>query len=117
GTLRAPGPINPYADVNAQLSDGNSSYNALNIELKKRFSTNVQFFATYTWSHSIDESSDLQTLLKPQDNTNFKAEHSDSLFDQRHRFVFSGVFSTPDSWRTRGGWRRVMDGLSLFPVL
>ena len=68
------GPINPYADVNAQLSDGYSSYNALNVELKKRFSNDIQFFATYTWSHSIDDSSDLQTLLKPQDNTNFRAE-------------------------------------------
>jgi hypothetical protein len=117
GTVRAPGPINPYADVNAQLSDGNSSYNALNLEVKKRFSSNIQFFATYTWSHSIDESSDLQTLLKPQDNTNFKAEHSDSLFDQRHRFVFSGVFGTPDSWRTGGGWKRFMHGFSFSPIV
>src|SRR6185503_9735510 len=43
GSLRTPGLINPYADVNAQLSDGTSSYNAMNLELKKRFSTNVQF--------------------------------------------------------------------------
>jgi hypothetical protein len=117
GSVRAPGPINPYADVNAQLSDGNSSYNALNLELKKRFSNNMQFFATYTWSHSIDESSDLQTLLKPQDNTNFKAEHSDSLFDQRHRFVFSGVFSTPDTWRSGGGWKRFLHGFSFSPII
>ncbi len=117
GSLRAPGPINPYSDVNAQLSDGNSSYNALNLEVKKRFSNNMQFFATYTWSHSIDESSDLQTLLKPQDNTNFKAERSDSLFDQRHRFVFSGVFSSPDGWRTGGGWKRWMSGFSFSPIV
>ncbi len=37
GSVRTPGPINPYSDVNAQLSDGNSYYNALNLELKKRF--------------------------------------------------------------------------------
>jgi hypothetical protein len=117
GTVRAPGPIHPYADVNAQLSDGNSSYNALNLEMKKRFSTNIQFFATYTWSHSIDESSDLQTLLKPQDNTNFKAEHSDSLFDQRHRFVFSGVFSSPDGWRSGGGWKRWLHGFTFSPIV
>jgi hypothetical protein len=103
GSLATPGPINPYADVNAQLSDGNSSYNALNLELRKRFSNRMQFLASYTWSHSIDDSSDLQTLLKPQDNTNFRAERSDSLFDQRHRFVFSGVIGSPDSW---GGFMR-----------
>ena len=117
GSLRTPGPINAYADVNAQLSDGYSSYNALNLELKKRFSTNIQFYATYTWSHSIDDSSDLQTLLKPQDNTNFRAERSDSLFDQRHRFVFSGVFSSPDGYRSAGGWKRVLADFSFAPIV
>jgi hypothetical protein len=117
GSLRTPGPINPYADVNAQLSDGNSSYNALNLEVKKRFGSNMQFYATYTWSHSIDDSSDLQTLLKPQDNTNFRAERADSLFDQRHRFVFSGVFSTPDGWRNGGGWKKFMHGFSFSPII
>lgn len=117
GSLATPGPINPYADVNAQMSDGNSSYNALNIEWKKRFSNNMQFFATYTWSHSIDDSSDLQTLLKPQDNTNFNAERSDSLFDQRHRFVFSGLFSAPERWRD-GNWaQKFAHGFQVAPII
>jgi hypothetical protein len=117
GTLRAPGPISPYSDVNAQLSDGRSSYNAMNLELKKRFSNSMQFFASYTWSHSIDDSSDLQTLLKPQDNTNFRAERSDSLFDQRHRFVFSGIFSSPDRWRSGNGFQKFLHGFSVAPIV
>ena len=117
GSLRAPGPINPYADVNAQLSDGNSSYNAMNLELKKRFSSHLQFLASYTWSHSLDDSSDLQTLLKPQDNLNFRAERSDSLFDQRHRFVFSGVIGAPDGWRSGGSMHRFMHGFTLSPIV
>ncbi|MEO7539286.1 MAG: TonB-dependent receptor [Pyrinomonadaceae bacterium] len=117
GTLRSAGPLNAYADVNAQLSDGNSSYNAMNLELKKRFSTNMQFLASYTWSHSIDDSSDLQTLLKPQNNLNFRAERSDSLFDQRHRFVFSGVIGTPDSWRSSGGYRGFLHGFTFSPIV
>jgi hypothetical protein len=116
GSLRAPGPINPYADVNAQLSDGRSSYNALNLEWKKRFSTNVQFLASYTWSHSIDDSSDLQTLLKPQDNTNFRAERSDSLFDQRHRFVFSGVFASPSDWKRGETWQKIFSDFTVAPI-
>ncbi len=117
GSLRTPGPINPYSDVNAQLSDGYSSYNALNLELKKRFSNNFQFFATYTWSHSIDDSSDLQTLLKPQDNTNFRAERSDSLFDQRHRFVLSGVIGSPDGWRNGSGFQRFFSDFTVAPII
>jgi hypothetical protein len=111
GTVRTPGPLSPFGDVSAQLSDGNSYYNAMNLEVKKRFSSNVQFLASYTWSHSIDDSSDLQTLLKPQNNLDFRAERSDSLFDQRHRFVFSGVIGSPDSW---GGFMR---GFTFSPIV
>ncbi len=117
GTLLSPGLLNAYADVNSQMSDGNSSYNALNLEVKKRFGNNMQFFATYTWSHSIDDSSDLQTLLKPQDNTNFRAEKADSLFDQRHRFVFSGVFGTPDEWRLGNGFQKFAHGFTFSPIV
>jgi hypothetical protein len=117
GSLRSPGPISPYGAVNAQVSDGNSSYNALNIELKQRFSNNIQFFAGYTWSHAIDDSSDLQTLLLPQDVTNFRAEKSNSLFDQRHRFVFSGVFGPPESWKGAGGFKGFAHGFTLAPIV
>jgi hypothetical protein len=109
--------LNAYADVNSQTSDGNSSYNALNLEVKKRFGSNMQFFATYTWSHSIDDSSDLQTLLKPQDNTNFRAEKADSLFDQRHRFVFSGIFGTPDEWRSGNAFQKFGHGFTFAPIV
>ena len=117
GTVRTPGPITAFGDVSAQLSDGNSSYHAMNLEVKRRFSTSMQFLASYTWSHSIDDSSDLQTLLKPQDNFNFRAERADSLFDQRHRFVFSGVINAPDNWRSGGGFRGFLHGFTLAPII
>ena len=117
GSVRTPGPISPFGDVSAQVSDGNSSYNAMNLELKQRFSSNFQFLASYTWSHSIDDSSDLQTLLKPQDNRNFRAERSDSLFDQRHRFVFSGFLTAPDNWNAGGGFKRFLSGFTVAPIV
>jgi hypothetical protein len=116
GTLRSPGTISPFGSVNAQVSDGNSNYHALNAELKKRFSHNFQFLASYTWSHSIDDSSDLQTLLLPQDNRNFAAERADSLFDQRHRFVFSAVFASPAAWRSGDGLHRFLSDFVLSPI-
>ncbi|MDQ2921912.1 MAG: TonB-dependent receptor [Acidobacteriota bacterium] len=117
-SLRTPGLISPFADVSAQLSDGNSSYNALNLELKRRFSNNFQFMASYTWAHSIDDSSDLQTLLKPQNNRNFRAERADSLFDQRHRFVFSGVWAAPGAWRnSSSGAERFFSDFTVAPIL
>jgi hypothetical protein len=118
GSVRTPGVISPFGDVSAQLSEGNSNYNAMTLEAKRRFSNNFQFLASYTWSHSIDDSSDLQTLLKPQDNRNFRAERSDSLFDQRHRFVFSGVATSPDSWRnSESAARRFFSNFTIAPIL
>jgi hypothetical protein len=117
GTLRTPGAVSPFGSINAQTSDGNSTYHAMNIDLKKRFSNNFQFLASYTWSHSIDDSSDLQTLLLPQDNRNFRAERANSLFDQRHRFVFSAVFASPERWRSGDGLHKFMADFSLAPIV
>ncbi len=116
GSLRTPGTISPFGSINAQTSDGNSTYNALNVDVKKRFSHDFQFLASYTWSHSIDDSSDLQTLLLPQDNRNFGAERADSLFDQRHRFVFSGILSAPSSWAKEGGFHRALSNFTVAPI-
>jgi hypothetical protein len=117
GSLRTPGVISPFGSVNAQVSDGNSSYNAMNLEVKRRFANNFTFLASYTWSHSIDDSSDLQTLLIAQDVDNFNAERADSLFDQRHRFVFSGVLMSPDSWRSGSGWQKFLADFTVAPIV
>lgn len=117
GSLRTPGLISPFGAVNAQLSDGKSNYNALNVDLKRRFANNLQFLATYTWSHSIDDSSDLQTLLIPQDVNRFNLERADSLFDQRHRFVFSGVVTSPTGWRSGNGWQKFLSDFTVAPII
>jgi hypothetical protein len=116
GALARPGIISTYGDVNAQVSDGNSLYNAASFDLKRRFANNFQFLASYTWSHSIDDSSDLQTLLLPQDASNLAAERADSLFDQRHRFVFSGVLASPVAWRGAGGWHSFLSDFIVAPI-
>jgi hypothetical protein len=118
GTLSTPNVVSPFGDVNAQSSIGNSNYNALNLDLKKRFSNNFQFLVSYTWSHSIDDSSDLQTLLKPQNNRLVDAERADSLFDQRHRFVFSAVVASPPEWRSSSNTlHRVLADFTVAPIL
>ncbi|MBI2681842.1 MAG: TonB-dependent receptor [Acidobacteriales bacterium] len=116
-TLRTPGPLSPFGSVNSQSSTGTSDYNALNVDLKKRFSKNFSFLASYTWSHSIDDSSDLQTLLLPQDNYNVRAERADSLFDQRQRFVFSGVVTSPAAWDKGSGVSKFFSNFTFAPIL
>jgi len=52
-----------------------------------------------------------------KNNRNFAAERSDSLFDQRHRFVFSGVIGAPSSWKNSGGFYGFLDGFTLAPIV
>ena len=90
----------PFSDAPANYSSGSSVYHGFTANLKKRFSNHYEFLASYTWSHAIDDSTDLQSPLSPQDSYDLKAERSTSLFDQRHRFVFSAVYN---SGRVNGG--------------
>jgi hypothetical protein len=118
GTLRTPGVLTPFGSVNAQISNGSSNYDAMNVEFKRRFANNFQFLASYTWAHAIDDSSDLQTLLIAQDVTRPELERADSLFDQRHRFVFSGVVTSPQDWQNADGWwQRLLANFTVAPIV
>ena len=84
----------PFGDMDANFSNGSSVYHGLSTNLRKRFNRHYELLASYTWSHAIDDSTDLQATLTPQDSYFPSRDRSTSLFDQRHRFVFSGVFQS-----------------------
>jgi len=84
----------PFNGVDAQESDAASWYNALTVNLQKSFSRHLTLLSSYTWSHSIDNATDLQTTLLPQDPRFFNLERGNSVNDQRHRWVTSGVYQT-----------------------
>jgi hypothetical protein len=84
----------PFGDMDANYSNGSSIYHGFTANLRKRFSSHYEFLASYTWSHAIDDSTDLQSTLTPQDSFFPALDRSNSSFDQRHRFVFSGVYQT-----------------------
>ena len=84
----------PFGDMDANYSNGSSIYHGFTANLRKRFTNHYEFLASYTWSHAIDDSTDLQSTLTPQDSYIPAADRSTSLFDQRHRLVFSGVYQT-----------------------
>jgi outer membrane receptor protein involved in Fe transport len=85
----------PFGDMTPNLTTGTSDYNALSVNLRKRFISKYEFLFSYTWSHAIDDSTDVvSTSDAPQNNFNPNAERSTSTFDQRHRFVLSGVYNS-----------------------
>jgi hypothetical protein len=84
----------PFGDMDANYSNGSSVYHGFSANLRKLFNRHYEFLASYTWSHAIDDSTDLESTLTPQDSYYPALDRSNSLFDQRHRFVFSGVYQT-----------------------
>ncbi len=84
----------PFSDMDANFSNGSSVYHGLSANLRKRFSDHYEFLASYTWSHAIDDATDLQATLTPQDSYYPGRDRSNSTFDQRHRFVLSGVYQS-----------------------
>jgi hypothetical protein len=107
----------PFNSVDAQLSDGNSWYNALTFNLTKRFSRSFELLSSYTYSHSIDDSTDLQSPLEPQDSRFPFPERSNSVNDQRHRWVTSAVFQSPQGKIGDGFTRRFLGGFTVAPIV
>ena len=107
----------PFNSVDAQLSDGSSSYNALTFNLTKRFSHSFELLSSYTYSHSIDDSTDLQSPLEPQDSRFPFLERSNSVNDQRHRWVTSAVFQSPRGKGGDGFAKQFFGGFTFAPII
>ena len=69
----------PFGDMDANYSNGSSIYHGFSTNLRKRFGGHYEFLASYTWSHAIDDSTDLQSTLTPQDSYYPQLERSTSL--------------------------------------
>lgn len=80
---------------NVLESTADSSYNALILQVSRRFSRHFSLNASYTFSKSIDEVTDFNSDYEPQDQLNANAERALSAFDQRHRVVVSSVMESP----------------------
>ncbi|HWZ51210.1 MAG TPA: carboxypeptidase regulatory-like domain-containing protein [Granulicella sp.] len=107
----------PFGDMTPNLTTGTSSYNGLSVNLRKRLATNYEFLVSYTWSHAIDDSTDVvSTSDAPQNNFAPNAERSVSTFDQRHRLVLSGVY-TSGQVHGAGFLPGVFSGFTVAPII
>ena len=107
----------PFNTVDAQLSNANSWYNALTFNLSKRFSHGFELLSSYTWSHSIDTATDLQSPLEPQDSRFLNLERSNSVNDQRHRWVNSAVFQSAGAKSGDGFLKHFIADFTFSPII
>jgi len=107
----------PFNSVDAQLSNASSWYNALTFNLAKRFSHNFELLSSYTYSHSIDDATDLQSPLEPQDSRFLNLERSNSVNDQRHRWVSSAVFQSAGAKSGDSFYKHLVADFTLSPII
>jgi len=98
-----------FGDVTSLENGANSSYNAMQVALR-RTGARFQFNLAYTWSHSIDDSSDRYdtTFL---DSYDLARSRADSNFDQRQILNIGFVYDVPSI--AHGAAHRLIDGWQL----
>jgi hypothetical protein len=89
----------PYLGFDSQSvfykAIGISTYNALQLGLRKRLSRGLQITASYTWSHSLDEQSGLGLFFNGNDPTYPHLSYGNSAFDRTHVFITSYLYELP----------------------
>ena len=110
-TNAATNPQPPYSVITSDVNNGYAYYDALDVNLTHRFSNRFSMLASYTWSHAIDNVDPDIPGQNPNDpNFTGKVENGNAIYDQRQRFVLSGVWVAP--WKIHfGGIATLATGL------
>ena len=94
------GPI--FAQVNPSIlarfligTEAKSVHHGMTARVNKRYRRYYQFVAAYTLGKAIDDATDINQSLVPQNPLNARDERSLSAFDVRHRLVLSAVLESP----------------------
>ena len=96
------GRINPaFNNIFLAESVGQSTYNGMSVSFNKRMSRGLDTFATWTWSHSIDDAPEQNNIDSASaylsDLTNRRRDRGNSLTDRRHAFNGNVVYTTSSS--------------------
>ena len=88
----------PGYDMNSVLykAEGISNYNALQLQARKRLSFGLQFTASYTWSHALDEQSGLGLFFTGNNPLVPKSNYASADFDQTHVFLVNYSYQFPN---------------------
>src|SRR5690349_18470545 len=82
-------------NIQQDQSNGNSTYNAMQLWVNRRFSKNLAFQVAYTWGHAISDVALTSFTNTTSDPFNFRADKGDADLDRRHTFVGNVVYVMP----------------------
>ena len=113
-----------FASLTAQAWNTNANYNALQVTLKRRSSSGLQYQGVYTYSKSLDDKSSIaggETRQEPNTGLDFLDPGRDrgrSSFDARHNLVLTTTYPVPFHFQRKavgmilGGWE--VNGIATF---
>ncbi|MBI1789660.1 MAG: TonB-dependent receptor, partial [Acidobacteria bacterium] len=111
--------LRPYPQFTAVASQNehwaSSTYHALETRLEKRFSRNLTFLASYTYSKLMDYAigtfaGETLSADNTQNWNNLAAEWASSLADMTHRFILNAVYEVPFARDGRGVTGKLLGG-------
>jgi hypothetical protein len=104
-------PLRPEPSLGAYQIFENSAasiYHALQVDMRNRNTRGYEFSLAYTWSHAIDDVSDIFPLagapVIAQDSFNLGLERGNANFDARHKVAASLIWELP-FYRGKSGKR------------
>jgi hypothetical protein len=100
-------PYQGYDSIYGIIGGANSIYNALQVS-GRRNAGGLQLTLAYTYSHSIDNSSDRYDSAFV-DSYNLASYRASSSYDQRHIFTVSYIYDLPILRHTTG-WKGLLGG-------
>jgi carboxypeptidase family protein len=92
-------------NITTDESNGNSTYNAMQLWLNRRFSDRLAFQVAYTWGHAISDVALTSFTNSTSDPFNFGLDKGDADLDRRHTFVSNVVYVLPSAKK----WGRAAD--------
>ncbi|HSE98787.1 MAG TPA: hypothetical protein VLD57_11035, partial [Blastocatellia bacterium] len=76
-------------------NNGSSTYNALQIELRRRFANGLLVQGNYTWSHSLTNMYGSGGTIQPHTLRDLAMDRGPSPFDIRHAFKVNYIYELP----------------------
>lgn len=111
GTTQLLNAVRPYRGfdaINMFSPRFDSNYNALQVQVTKRFHDGSSIIGNYTWSHALTDAQG--DYVTPQNTYNIAAEYGPTQFDRRHILTGNWVYKLPFFRDQRGFFGEVLGG-------
>jgi hypothetical protein len=95
GSVASRQPNQSFGNIRMIQNDIIASYNALSVIVRQRYRAGLTLLASYTWSKTLDVTTDSNGGGQPMDAYNWRLDYGRSNWDLPHRFVGSWTYELP----------------------